>query len=265
MPYIQANGLNIYYELEGAGAPLLLIRGLGSTCEGFREQIRGLSPHFQVVAFDNRCVGRSDQPQQPFAIADMADDAAALLNALAIESANVFGVSLGGMVAQELSLRHPRKVRKLALGCTHAGPRTAVRSPDWAVKIFNDSRDKPRPEALRHSVPILFAKKTVEDEPGLVEAALRVMENNNQPKASYLLQLGAVMRHDTFDRLHQIAHPTLVLTGTEDALIDPGNSRLLSEHIPGARLIEFEETGHLFFTEKPDLVNSALIDFFNSP
>jgi pimeloyl-ACP methyl ester carboxylesterase len=90
------------------------------------------------------------------------------------------------------------------------------------------------------------------------------MENNNQPKASYLLQLGAVMKHDTFDRLHQITQPTLVMTGTEDALIDPGNSRLLSEHISGARLIEFEETGHLFFTEKPELVNSAIIAFFES-
>ncbi|HEV8485776.1 MAG TPA: alpha/beta hydrolase, partial [Blastocatellia bacterium] len=259
-----ANDLNIYYELEGAGEPLLLIRGLGSTCEGFREQIRGLAPHFQVVAFDNRCVGRTDQPQQPFAIANMADDTAALLEALEIESAHVFGVSLGGMVAQELAIRHPHKVRKLVLGCTHAGPRTAIRSPDWAVKIFNESRDMPRPEALRYSIPILFARKTVDEQPLLVEAALRVMENNNQPKVSYLLQLGAVMQHDTFDRLHQITQPTLVMTGTEDALIDPGNSRLLSEHIPAARLIEFEETGHVFFTEKPDLVNSTLIDFFTS-
>ena len=72
------------------------------------------------------------------------------------------------------------------------------------------------------------------------------------------------MQHETFDRLHQITQPTLVMTGTEDALIDPGNSRVLSEHIPGARLIEFEKTGHLFFTEKPELVNSALVDFFKS-
>jgi len=264
MPYIQANGLNVYYELEGAGEPVLLIRGLGSTCETFREQIRGLAPHFRVVAFDNRCVGRTDQPQQPFEIADMAEDTAALLEALEIESAHVFGVSLGGMVAQELALMHPRKVRKLVLGCTHAGPRTAVRSPDWAVKIFNEARDMPRPEALRHSIPILFARKTVDEHPELVQAALSLTENNNQPKSSYLLQLGAAMKHDTFDRLHQIAQQTLVMTGTEDTLIDAGNSRLLSEHIPGAQLIEFEETGHLFFTEKPELVNNALIDFFES-
>src|SRR6185503_6309839 len=254
----------MYYELHGQVEPLLLIRGLGSTCDGFKAQVEGLSPHFQVISFDNRCVGRSDQPQEAFTITDMADDTAALLDALDIPSAHVFGVSLGGMIAQELVLRHPEKVRWLVLGCTHAGPRTATRAPDWAVRIFNDSVNLPRAEALRSSVPLLFSEKTVNERPELIEDTLATMANNNQPKSSYLLQLGAVMQHDTFDRLHQITQPTLIMTGTEDALIDPGNSRLLSEHIPGAQLIEFEETGHLFFTEKPELVNNALIDFFES-
>jgi 3-oxoadipate enol-lactonase len=252
----------MYYEQHGDGEPLLLIRGLGSTCDGFKAQVEGLSPHFRVISFDNRCVGRSDQPQEPFTIADMADDTAALLDALGIESAHVFGVSLGGMVAQELVLRHPKKVRWLVLACTHAGPRTAVRSPEWAVRIFNESREMPRAEALRSSVPILFAEKTVTERPELIEETLAVMMNNNQPKSSYLLQLGAVMQHDTFDRLSQITHPTLVLTGTEDTLVDPGNSRLIAGLIPGARLIEFEETGHVFFTEKSEEVNRTLVGFF---
>ena len=120
----------------------------------------------------------------------------------------------------------------------------------------------PRPDALRHSIPLLFASKTAEEQPELVEEALKVMARNDQPKSSYLLQLGAVMLHDTFDRLPQIRHTTLVMTGTEDTLVDPGNSRMIAERIPGARLIEFPETGHVFFTEKPDLVKRALIEFF---
>jgi pimeloyl-ACP methyl ester carboxylesterase len=252
----------MYYEIRGDGEPLLLIRGVGSTCEGFKPQVEGLSPYFRVISFDNRCVGRTDQPQEPFTIADMADDTAALLDALEVHSAHVFGVSLGGMVAQELALRHPQKVRRLVLACTHAGPRTAVRAPDWAIRIFDESRDMPRREALRHSIPILFSRKTIEERSELVEETLAVMENNNQPKSSYMLQLGAVMKHDTIDRLSQIAHRTLVMTGSEDALVAPGNSRLIAERIPGARLIEFPETGHLFFTEKPDEVNRVLIDFF---
>jgi 3-oxoadipate enol-lactonase len=252
----------MYYELHGEGEPLLLIRGLGSTCEGFAVQVEGLAPHFRVISFDNRCVGRTDQPQQPFTIADMADDTAALLDALEVESAHVFGVSLGGMVAQEFVLRHPHKVKRLVLACTHAGPRTATRAPEWAVQIFNESRDMPREAALRYSIPLLFAKKTIEEQPEIVEEALRVMARNNQPKPSYLLQLGAVMMYDTFDRLPEIKHTTMVMTGTEDTLVDPGNSRLISERIPNARLVEFPETGHVFFTEKPDDVNRVLIDFF---
>jgi pimeloyl-ACP methyl ester carboxylesterase len=262
VPTVQTKRLKMYYELHGEGEPLLLIRGLGSTCEGFAAQVEGLAPHFRVIAFDNRCVGRTEQPQQTFTIADMADDTAALLDALEVESAHVFGVSLGGMIAQELVLRHPQKVRRLALGCTHAGPRTASRAPDWAVQLFNESRDMPRPDALRHSIPLLFAAKTSEEQPELVEEALKVMARNNQPKSSYLLQLGAVMLHDTFDRLPHISHSTLVMSGTDDTLVDPGNSRMIAERIPGARLVEFPETGHVFFTEKPDLVNRALIEFF---
>lgn len=262
MPIIQTARLKTYYEIHGDGQPLVMIRGLGSTCDGFKPQVDGLSPHFRVISFDNRCVGRTDQPQEPFTIADMADDTAALLDALEVESAHVFGVSLGGMIAQELVLRHPRKVRRLVLACTHAGPRTAARAPDWAIRIFDESRHMPRRDALKHSVPILFSSKTVGEHPELVEEALAVMENNNQPKSSYLLQLGAVMKHETIDRLSQITHPTLVMTGTEDTLVAPANSRMIAERIPGARLIEFEDTGHVFFTEKPDQVNRVLIDFF---
>jgi len=262
LPIIQTTRLKTYYEIHGDGEPLVMIRGLGSTCDGFKPQVDGLSPHFRVISFDNRCVGRTDQPQAPFTIADMADDTAALLDALEIESAHVFGVSLGGMIAQELVLRHPRKVRRLVLACTHAGPRAAARTPDWAIRIFDESRDMPRRDALKYSVPILFSRKTVDEHPELVEEALAVMENNNQPKSSYLLQLGAVMKHDTIDRLHEITHPTLVMTGAEDALVASANSRMIAERIPGARLIEFEDTGHVFFTEKPDEVNRVLVDFF---
>jgi pimeloyl-ACP methyl ester carboxylesterase len=207
-------------------------------------------------------VGLSDQPQQAFTTADMADDTAALMDALDIESAHVLGISLGGMAAQELALRHPARVRRLALACTHAGVRTCVRSPRWATQIFNESAEMPRDEARRHAVPILFARDTIERRPEVVEEMLQAATDNNQPKSSYLLQLGAALAHDTYDRLAQIGQPTLVATGTEDVLIPGENSRLIAARIPRARLVEFDAAGHVFFVEKVDEVSRTLIDFF---
>jgi pimeloyl-ACP methyl ester carboxylesterase len=262
VPHIQTSRLKTYYEISGEGTPLVLIRGLGSTCEGSSELVEKLSTHFRVLSFDNRCVGLTDQPQEPFTVRDMADDTAALMDALEVESAHVLGISLGGMIAQELVLRHPKRVRRLALACTHAGIRNCVRSPEWATRIFNEAAQMPRAEARRHTLPILFARRTVEERPDTVEQMLATMINNNQPKSSYQLQLGAALGHDTYDRLPEIKHQTLVLTGTEDVLIMPENSRMIRDRIPGARLVEFEGAGHVFFTEKADEVSSALIEFF---
>ncbi|HXG91859.1 MAG TPA: alpha/beta hydrolase [Blastocatellia bacterium] len=262
MPHVQTNRLRIYYEIHGSGEPLVLIRGLGSACDSAPQLVEKLADSLRVLSFDNRCVGLTDQPQQSFTVADMADDTAALMDALKVESAHVLGISLGGMIAQELALRHPQKVRRLALACTHAGVRTCVRSPAWASQIFNEASEMPRPEARRHSVPILFSRKTIRERPDIIEEMLQTAMNNNQSKASYLLQLGAALTHDTYDRLHEVKRRTLVLTGAEDVLIDPGNSRLIAERIPGARLVEFEETGHVFFLERVDEVSRALIDFF---
>jgi pimeloyl-ACP methyl ester carboxylesterase len=262
VPHVQTSRLKMYYESNGDGQPLVLIRGLGSTTESSPELSERLSTHFRVISLDNRCVGLTDQPQQAFTTADMADDTAALMDALSIESAHVLGISLGGMVAQELALRHAARVRRLALACTHAGVRNCVKSPAWATKIFNESAELPRAEARRHSVPILFARKTIEQRPELVEDMLAGSVNNNQLKSSYLLQVGAAYKHDTHDRLGEIRRPTLVLTGTEDVLIPGQNSRLIAGRIPGARLLEFEEAGHLFFIEKVEEVTRALVDFF---
>ena len=264
VPYIQTSRLRIYYEIRGRGESLVLIRGLGSSSESAPELVEELSARFSVVSFDNRSVGLTDQPQEPFTVRDMADDTAALMDGLEIDSAHVLGISLGGMIAQELALRHPHRVRRLALACTHAGIRNCVRSPEWATRIFNESAEMPRPEARAYAVPILFARKTIEEHPETVEHMLATTVNNNQSKSSYKLQLAAALGHDTYDRLPEIKHPTLVATGSEDVLIMPENSRVIADLIAGARLVEFEETGHMFFIEKVKEVSRALIDFYTT-
>ncbi|QQS47353.1 MAG: alpha/beta fold hydrolase [Acidobacteriota bacterium] len=256
------NDIQIYYEVEGDGPPLLLIYGLAGRGNGFRHQVPALSTKFKTISFDNRGVGETDQPEEPYSIAGMANDAAGLMDFLRIESAGVFGVSMGGMIAQELALRHPGRVTKLALGCTHSGIRNCVPSPKWVTEIFKTLPGKPRERAVRDSVPFNFSPHTQQHRPDLIEAEIERMIPNGQRLHAYENQVRAIYGFDAFDRLNEIRIPTLVLTGKDDVLIPPENSRMLAERIPGARLIEFDRAGHLFFIEQADQVNRALIDFF---
>lgn len=262
MPKARINDINIYYEVHGEGEPLLLIHGLAGRGDGFARQIPALSKQFRVITFDNRGVGETDQPEEPYSIPQMADDAAGLLEALGVESSHVFGVSMGGMIAQELVLRHPHRVRKLALGCTHSGIKHCEPSPQWVTDIFKSLPGKPRQQVVRECVPFNFSRYTQEHNQPLIEAELARMIDNRQKLHAYNNQINAIYAFDAYDRLPQITAPALILTGAEDVLIPPANSRTLAARIPNARLIEFEQAGHLFFIEKADEVNLALLEFF---
>jgi len=265
MPKTRINDINVYYEVHGDGEPLLLIHGLAARGAGFARQIPALSQCFRVISFDNRGVGETDQPDDAYSIGQMADDAAGLLDALGVESAHVFGVSMGGMIAQELTLRRPGRVRKLALGCTHSGIKHCAPSPQWVTDIFKTLPGKPRRQAVRECVPFNFSRHTQEHNRRLIDVELERMVDNRQSLQAYINQINAVYAFDAFDRLPGIHAPTLILTGTDDALIPPANSHDLAARIPGASLIEFEQAGHLFFVEKADEVNNALISFFAQP
>ncbi len=264
MPKVQVNDLNLYYEIHGEGEPLLLIHGLAGRGTGFGLQLPALSQKFRAVIFDNRGVGETDQPDEPYTIAQMADDAAGLLDALDIPTAHVFGISMGGMIAQELVLRHPQRVRNLALGCTHCGIRNCVPSPAWVTEIFKTLPGKPREQVVRECIPINYSQHTRETRPDLIESLIPLMVDNRQRLYAYQRQLNAVYGFDAFDRLPLIRAKTLVLTGDEDVLIPPGNSTMIAERIPNARLVELPQAGHLFFIEQADQVNRLLIEFFSS-
>ncbi|HZS10483.1 MAG TPA: alpha/beta hydrolase [Blastocatellia bacterium] len=263
MPKIKINDINIHYEVHGAGEPLLLIHGLGARGESFAHQLPALAPHFLTIIFDNRGVGETDQPRGPYSIPQMADDAAGLLDAMGIERARIFGVSMGGMIAQELVLRHPQRVVKLALGCTHSGIRHCTPSPAWVTELFRTAAGKSREQVVRDFIPVNFAAKTREHDRALIETVVARMISNRQEPYAYFQQLDAVYRFDSYDRLPEIRQPALVLTGTEDPLIPPANSDVLAARIPNARLIRFEDASHLFFIEKADEVNRELLEFFS--
>jgi pimeloyl-ACP methyl ester carboxylesterase len=217
--------------------------------EPFLEALRA---DFDTVVFDNRGVGDSPGPAAGFTLVDLADDAFAILDALGWESAHVVGISMGGMIAQELALRHPERVRTLVLGCTYAGgPGSATTRPEVAGPLFEAMQSGDRERAIRAGWEANVSAAFAAD-----EARYRTFHANalrlRAPLPVIMAQLQAIAGHDTSARLRDIAVPTLVVHGTEDAMLPVSNAHAIADAIPGARLEILDGIGHLFFWEQPE-------------
>lgn len=253
--------LALYYERHGQGPPLLLIRGFMRSMRFWWPFAESLGEGLGLIAFDNRGIGRSERPLGLYSTAQMADDAAALLDALGVESAHVFGMSLGGMIAQELALRHPSRVQRLILGATTAGGPSAVRIP-WAQRLtLARSAALPPREAMQTTASLTLAAPYLREHPEVVDRWLGLMEIDRPQRRGFLGQAAAALRHDAWERLPHLKAPTLVVTGDADQLIPPENSRLLAERIPQARLKILPGAGHDLTTEQPDAMAWLVRDF----
>ncbi|NTU69020.1 MAG: alpha/beta fold hydrolase [Chlorobiaceae bacterium] len=263
MDQAKVNGIEIAYDSMGSGEPLLLIGGFGMTREFWGTLPDSLAKRFRVILYDNRGSGGSTVPDDPFTIADMAEDAFGLLDALQIESAYIFGVSMGGMIAQMLCALHPGRVSKAILGCTSHGGSHAVPSPPMAVRTFEEvaNPDLSPEAAARMLVPVLFSKSFVCDATQRVEAYVRLSVEHAMTRHGARCQMGALMEFDAEGFLDQLRMPVLVVTGSEDILIPPENSRLLAGKLPNARLEVISGAGHNFFFEQPE-TSSTLIEAF---
>jgi 3-oxoadipate enol-lactonase len=253
VPHVEVNGQRLHYVRQGSGEPLLLIQGLSANHLHWGEEFLGLlDDDFELIAYDNRGIGHSSRTTDPFTVRDLADDAAGLLEALEIESAHVMGVSMGGMVAQELALGHPERVRTLTLGCTYAGGEgSALTDPqviEHLAELFMLGRTE---EALRAGFSYNVSPDFAAD-PRNFELAKRVAAELPASLDIMLLQVQAVSSHDTSQRLGDISVPTLVIHGTEDQMLSVSNARQIAERIPGARLEVMEGVGHAFWWERPE-------------
>lgn len=266
MPKVRLDGTELAYRVYGQGEPLLLIGGYGMVKEAWARQVEGLSPNFRVITFDNRGVGESSVPSEPFTIGDMAADAIGLLDHLGVEAANVFGISMGGLIAQMMALDRPGRVRKVALGCTTHGGKEAVAPDKEVMELLAKAADPSVPveQAVRMRVPILFGERFLKEEPARLEAWVQMAIRHAPTPQGAAGQMRALARFNVRERLGEIRCPVLVITGSEDRMMDPRNSRLLAERIPGARLYVIEGAGHLFFEERPQEVNLVLREFFQS-
>jgi 3-oxoadipate enol-lactonase len=253
VPTIDIAGTDLYYERRGEGEPLLLIQGLGGNSlhwgEGF---LGGLQDGFELILYDHRGAGRSGALAGEHTITDLAMDAVALLDALQIESAHVVGISMGGMVAQELVLQAPARVRTLTLGCTFPGGPEATMTDMTVVGLLAEAVLSGDPErTMRVGYEVMIAAGYAEQE-GAYELYCELAAQYPAPTPVLMAQLSAIMGHDTSERLPAIEVPTLVVHGTEDRLMDVANGELIARLIPGARLELLEGSGHMFFWEQPE-------------
>jgi pimeloyl-ACP methyl ester carboxylesterase len=263
MPYTAAPGFRMYYEEHGSGFPLLLINGLGSDHLEWLHQVPPFDAHFRVVVFDNRGTGMSDVPPGPYTTAQMADDAASLLRALGIGRAHVLGVSLGGMIAQEVALRHPERVEGLVLVCTGPGGELSVRPSPEAMAVFSLATGKDPEAELRRMLPFLYTDACIRERPGEVEGFVRRRLDHPTPPEGYLSQLAAAVTHDASSRLEKIRARTLVITGDADRLVNRENSLRLAGRIPGARLVVLPGAPHRLFAETADAFNREVLRFLS--
>jgi 3-oxoadipate enol-lactonase len=256
MPYARNGFVRLYYESTGTGPPVLLINGQGMTLDSSWRTIDALAGSFRVLAFDNRDTGRSSFTPLPYSVVQMADDAVAVLDAAREESAHVYGISLGGIVALELALRYPDRVRALVLGATTGGGPTAIPADAQALTFFARVGAMAPEEAEWAAVPYTYGLTTRRQHgQRIAEDIARRLDSrpDNLPLATlaYVHQVTVAATHNRIHSLGSITAPTLVVHGAEDATMAPEYARILADAIPGAELQLWPDAGHFYVTDEP--------------
>jgi 3-oxoadipate enol-lactonase len=234
--------------------------GLGYTSVMWHRARPVLSQHFRTVAFDNRGVGLSDVPPGPYSIATMASDAAAVLDAAGITRAHVFGVSMGGMIAQEFALQYPARARSLILGCTSPGGPSSIRADSNVIDVL--LMRGMTPEQAREAIlPYIYDAATPREK---IEQDVNLRQPWLPSPEGYIAQLQGILAWEAYSRIAQIKPPVLVIHGKSDALVPPGNGELIARRIPGAKLALIEHASHIFLTDQARTAHKEILEFLLS-
>ena len=259
MPTLRIDDIELYYEVHGSGPRLLLCSGSGTSIAGIGPMIDKLAAHFEVLVHDQRCLGRSGIPERPPTMADYAADAAALLDHMGWGSTRVFGISFGGMVAQELAVTWPERIERLALLCASPGGEGGSSFPLHTVASLPvDEQERLRLHLAdsRYTPEFLAANPFDQMLVDLAAAARQAPKSADQLRGE-ALQLTARSHHDVWDRLPAITCPTLVACGRFDALAPPANSHAIASRVPNSEVREFAG-GHVFIWQDraawPDVI-----------
>jgi pimeloyl-ACP methyl ester carboxylesterase len=259
MSFVENQGAKIYWNEQGQGEPVLLIMGLGYPSSLWHRTRPLLAQRYRTIAFDNRGVGQSDVPPGPYSIATMASDAAAVLDAAGVSDANIFGISMGGMIAQEFALQYPNRTRSLILGCTSAGGPSAIRAERKVADILM-ARNMTLQEAREAILPYIYDAATPREK---IEEDVALRRRWLPSTAGYMAQLQGILAWECYSRIAQITAPTLVIHGKSDALVPPGNGELIAGQIRGSRLVLLEHASHLFLTDQTQAAHQEIFEFLS--
>ena len=295
MPIAKVNGINMAYDVSGHGEPLVLIMGPGGTRQSWFFQKRAFSKHFKVITFDNRGIGKSDKPDEPYTIKTLADDTIGLMNHLGIDKAHILGVSGGGRVAQEVAINYPQMVIKLVLASTdHGGEEEITPEMQKVLGVTDYFSENGTPKAGMSRCPVcqiespkkeLWQHQWTEHRQQMLEwarnADWRRMASQSFNKrlykmfisllawlqvkmgdtGTYVKQIEAGVGNSTLDRLHLIEAPTLVIMGIEDRLLPLHSSEVMAERIPNAKLVMIKGGSHAQHIEMRGRFNKEVLDF----
>ena len=260
MPSVDASGTELHYLRAGEGEPMLLIQGMSATHMTWGQPfLDELEQSFECIVFDNRGMGLSGHAELPFTTADLAADTVGLLDALELESVHVVGISMGGMIAQELALAHPERIRTLTIGASYCGgPEGTLMAREDLELLGTAFSSGEREQVFRAMWEINLSPGFREDDSRFAPFA-EMASALPAPQPVILQQMRACGAHDTHERLNQISLPTLVIHGDADRLLGPNNGREIASLIP-APLEMLEGVGHMFWWEQPQRAAALIRD-----
>src|SRR5215469_3697907 len=258
-------GYKLRYEIRGAGDPVALIMGFSGSGRAWGEPfLRAMEKRFKIFVIDNRGTGESAKPDVAWTLGDMAADIAAVLDHAETPRAHIYGISMGGMIAQEFTLAYPARVRGLVLGCTNCGASKSIQAATEAIAALMPEPETPPEEQARRAFSAACGKKFFASAEGQATIARAIAEMGNYPITpihSYMRQAEAIGGFDSYARLGEIKSPTLVIHGDDDAIVPVANADVLNGAIVGSKQHIVADAGHMFFWEAPEESAEVAGDF----
>jgi pimeloyl-ACP methyl ester carboxylesterase len=259
MPIARVNGVRINFKIEGRGEPLVMIAGFSASRSSWVSQISFFKKHYRVITFDNRGAGKSDKPEGPYSTRLMADDTVKLMDHLGITKGNIMGISMGGMIAQEIGINYPERILKLVLACTFSCKDETSGDTQDQAKLLGLSSQK-----MAAGMVKLAANKPFNQFFLGTLAAIGTTFAGTSTKTGLKAQREACNNHNALSRLSAIKAPILVIVGTKDRIIKPVSSEVIARYIRGAKLVKIEGGSHMLSMEMKNQFNREVFNFLQS-